>query len=177
MTHARRITTLLAATVTALALPGVAGADSLVDVRVTEDGQRRVGTAFELVELEEEPVVEENVAFAYARCEQCEAYAISFQIVLAGEVEGEIAPKNYGVAVNEECTSCVTGAWARQWVRVGSGEPELTDEGEDRLESVAARIRMLERRPDLDLAGFEAEVEKLEAVVDDVLATELEWDD
>jgi len=69
-----------------------------------------------------------NSAQAYSQCVECGATAIAFQIVLATD-SNTVIPRNEAIAINNECTNCVTVAEARQFVRVYDRRVRITGAG------------------------------------------------
>lgn len=113
-----------------------------------------------------------NSAQAYARCTDCGATAIAFQIVLAWGRPNPVIPRNEAVAINYQCTRCVAAAESRQFVRVLDAPVRLTGQGRAKLAGVRRRLRALAQE-DLPVADLHAAVEQEEARVLDVLRTEL----
>ena len=99
--------------------------------------------------------------------------AISFQVVLAGGDPSTVTPQNIAIALNENCTSCVTAAFAYQFIVAGSGPITLTKEGERRLKDLRKHLRDLESQP-LTIDQLAAELDRAAQEIRDVLATELQ---
>ena len=70
-----------------------------------------------------------NTAQAGARCTDCRATAIAFQVVIVEGQPTQVAPVNKAVAVNDQCTRCVVYAGARQLVRVVDKPVRFTAKG------------------------------------------------
>jgi putative peptide zinc metalloprotease protein len=162
-----------AALLAAWAWPGAAVAQDNSAVAVnTEDGTSIFELAFDIHEVTGEVVDSTNAAVAYASCEDCQSIAIAFQIVLVFSDPEVVTPENVAVAVNYECTSCISFASAFQWV-IGTGGPvEFTREGKKRLKALKRQLKALRRR-DLTLEELIAELEEIRAEIADILATEL----
>jgi hypothetical protein len=112
-----------------------------------------------------------NSARATARCTDCGARAIAFQIVLASGA-GTVIPRNEAVALNVECTRCAVAAEARQFVRVYPQPMRLTGAGLAQLADVRQDLRALTEQS-LPLADLHQAVEQDEARVTAILDTEL----
>ncbi len=131
------------------AVPGAAtGQDERkqdnVAVAVTEqDGARAFDFSWEVIRQRRGEVDSRNVANAAARCTDCRATAIAFQIVLAWNADG-VTPRNQAVAINDQCTQCVVYAGARQFVRVVDGPARFTGEGRSTLADVRNELRAIE---------------------------------
>jgi putative peptide zinc metalloprotease protein len=153
-----------------------AGQDDTVNraVATTEqDGARVFDFAWSLDRQRGGVVDHDNIANAAARCTDCRATAIAFQIVLASRGATLGSPHNQAVAINDQCTSCVVYAGARQFVRIVNGNnAAFTDEGRATLSDVRNDLRALEGS-DLDVNGLIAEVEAQEARVLKVLTEEV----
>jgi hypothetical protein len=167
-----------ALTVLACALPaGSAQAaayrdhDNLAQATIEQDGGRAFDFAWSISRQRGGTVDQSNKAHAAARCTDCEATAIAFQIVLASGAD-KVAPTNEGVALNLECTRCEVFAAARQFVRVYEKPVRITIAGRRELDDVRATLQALEAQdPPIDQL-YQA-VEAQEARVRQVLNTEL----
>ena len=98
--------------------------------------------------------------------------AISFQVVLAGGDPDTVTPTNVAVALNEQCTTCLTAAFAYQFVVAGEGRLRLTRDGERRLARLRRDLRRLED-VDLTIEQLKAELDAAADEIRDVLATEV----
>jgi hypothetical protein len=144
-----------------------------VAVAVTEqDGARAFDFSWEVIRQRRGAVDSRNVANAAARCTDCRATAIAFQVVLAWGDPVEVAPHNQAVAINDQCTRCVVYAGARQFVRVVDGPARFTGEGRSTLADVRSRLRAIEGA-DLSVDEQIAIVEAQEARVLYVLTHEV----
>lgn len=162
-----------AALLVAWGWPAAAAAQDNSAVAVnTEDGTSIFELAFDIHEVTGEVVDSTNAAVAVSSCEDCQSIAIAFQIVLVFSDPEVVTPENVAVAVNYECTSCISFASAFQWV-IGTGGPvEFTKEGKKRLKAIKRRLKWLRRR-DLTLEELIAELEEIRAEIADILETEL----
>ena len=113
-----------------------------------------------------------NSATAKARCVECRATAIAFQIVLVSGSPSVVVPRNTAEALNLECTNCTVAAEARQFVRVVPDPVRFTGEGRAILANVRERLSALEVE-DLAVDQVHQVVEAQEARVREVLANEL----
>ena len=152
---------------------GVAQAQNATDdqlnraVAVTEqDNTRAFDFAWQLDRQRGGVVEHRNVANAAARCTDCRATAIAFQIVLASRGTRVGTVQNQAVAINDQCTNCVVYAGARQFVRViaDANNAAFTDAGRATLSDVRNDLRALEDQ-DLDVDALTAVVEAQEARV------------
>jgi putative peptide zinc metalloprotease protein len=81
----------------------------------TTDDTATYAVAFALVWADgDEPVDNTNEAYAAASCTNCAAISVAFQVVLVVGDADVAVPQNLSVAVNYECTSCLTYALAIQ---------------------------------------------------------------
>lgn len=113
-----------------------------------------------------------NSATAKARCVECRATAIAFQIVLVSGSPRVVVPRNTAEALNVECTSCTVAAEARQFVRVVPDPVRFTGRGRAILADVRERLRALEAA-DLPVDQVHQVVEAQETRVRAALANEL----
>lgn len=95
-------------------LPPEAGDNQALAVTTTDD-TASYAVAFALVWADgDEPATNTNEAYAIASCDNCAAVAVAFQVVLVvGETDVAV-PTNVSVAVNYDCTSCLTFSLAVQ---------------------------------------------------------------
>ena len=81
----------------------------------TTDGTVTYDTAFALVWADgETPADNTNEAYALASCDHCAAVAVAFQVVLVTGQADVAVPQNVSVALNYDCTSCLTYSLAVQ---------------------------------------------------------------
>lgn len=90
---------------------------------VTEDGSVSYDVAFAMVWVEDDEVLNVNEAHAYARCSDCVAVAVAFQVVLIMDDARVVVPQNLAVAANYDCYSCITAALANQLVLTVESAP------------------------------------------------------
>ncbi len=146
--------------------------DNLAVATIEQDGARAFDFSYS-VEYQRGGVIDHrNVANAAARCTDCRATAIAFQIVLVSDSPSQLIPHNQAVAINDQCTRCVVYAGARQFVRVVSDDTRITRDGLYTLVDVRRDLAALEAQ-DLDVAALTAAVEAQEARVLQVLTEEL----
>lgn len=179
MTRLRRRLVAGAAVLACAAPLGVAQAAGTTDdgnnlaVATTEQDN---GKAFDFeysVEYQNGGVVDNrNVANAAARCTDCRATAIAFQIVLVGGSPSQVVPFNQGVAITDQCTRCVVFAGAHQFVRTVSEGTHITREGLATLYDVRNDLAALESQ-DLDIVALKAAVDEQGDRVVQVLTDDL----
>ena len=81
----------------------------------TTDNTASYSVAFALVWADgDEPLTNTNEAYAAASCTNCAAIAVAFQVVLVVGDANVAVPQNVSVAVNYDCTSCLTYSLAVQ---------------------------------------------------------------
>jgi putative peptide zinc metalloprotease protein len=81
----------------------------------TTDNTATYSVAFALVWADGKGAVDNtNEAYALASCDNCAAIAVAFQVVLVVDDATAVAPQNLSVAVNYNCTSCLTYSLAVQ---------------------------------------------------------------
>jgi putative peptide zinc metalloprotease protein len=113
-----------------------------------------------------------NAAHAFSRCTDCGSTAIAFQIVLVSGSPGTVVPRNEAVAINDQCTRCVTAAEARQFVRVVDQRVKFTGAGVRELADIRSDLTALTYQ-NLPLADLHQAVETQEARVRAVLENDL----
>ena len=163
-------------TIIACALPAggaqASTGENLAQATIEQDAGRAFDFAWD-ISIQRGGVVDQaNKAHAAARCTECEATAIAFQIVLVSGAPSTVAPTNEAVALNLECTRCEVVAEARQFVRVVDAPVRVTRTGRQELADVRRTLRDLEAQ-DPPIDQLHQAVEAQEARVRHVLATEL----
>jgi hypothetical protein len=167
-----------AALLTALACALPAGGaqaahrENVARATIEQDAGRAFDFAWDVSHQRGGVVDHVNKAHAAARCTDCEATAIAFQIVLVSGAPSTAAPINEAVALNLECTRCETVAAARQFVRVYEDPVRLTRDGRRELREVRGTLRALEAQ-DPPIDRLHQAIEAQEARVRQVLNTEL----
>jgi putative peptide zinc metalloprotease protein len=105
----------------------------------TTDGAVTYAVAFALVWADgEEPATNTNEAYAIASCEGCAAVAVAFQVVLVTGEADIAVPQNLSVAVNYDCTSCLTYSLAVQLFATLDGP--LSAEATAEIEALWAEV-------------------------------------
>ena len=175
MTRAARRGAAALLTVLACALPAggaqASTGENLAQATIEQDGGRAFDFAWDVSSQRGGVVDQANKAHAAARCTDCEATAIAFQIVIASKAN-TVAPTNEAVALNLECTRCEVVAEARQFVRVVDAPVRLTGAGRAELKEVRRELRALEAL-DPPIDQLHQAVEAQEARVKEILNTEL----
>ena len=119
-------------------------------------------------------VDEQNLAYAAARCVDCQTFAAAFQIVLVTREYRTFVPHNEAFAANVECAECLTWASAKQIIVVTGGPATLSGAGHLRMQALEDRLEALEADlPTLTLGGLAAETEAAFQELLDIARTEV----
>jgi putative peptide zinc metalloprotease protein len=146
--------------------------DNIATAVTEQDGSRVFEFAWNVSKQRAGVVDHVNAAYAAARCTNCRATAIAFQVVLVSGTPSALTPQNRAVAVTNECTACVVVAEARQFVRVVDQPVKFTDAGRAELADVRQDLRALELQ-DLPVDQLHEAVEMNESRVRNVLVTQV----
>ncbi len=93
------------------------GANNVVLATASDDGDAVVRSATQVTSIAGDTVTSMNVASATARgCDACHATAVAVQVVFVTGTPSYFAPANLAAAVNTNCTSCGSFAYAWQYV-------------------------------------------------------------
>jgi len=149
------------------------GRDTIAVATTEQDGARVFDFEWSLQRQTGGVVDQRNIANAAARCIDCRATAIAFQVVLVEGSPSQVVPHNQAVAINDQCTNCVVYAGARQFVRLVPKKARFTREGLYTLYDVRQDLAALEGQ-DLTVDEQIAAVEAQEARVLQVLTEEIE---
>ena len=156
--------------------PSAAGAsDENVAVATNETAGAAVADASVQYRVAPNGVVDEqNLAYAAARCVDCQTFAAAFQIVLVTREYRTFVPNNEAFAANVECAECLTWAAAKQIVVVTGGPATLTGSGHLRMQALEDRLEALQADlPVLSLASLAAEVDAAFGELLDIARTEV----
>jgi putative peptide zinc metalloprotease protein len=142
---------------------------------VRHDGRTRTDTDFDLRRAGPGLTAASNTAVAYARCRDCRALAVSFQIVLVRRLPTDLAATNRAIAVTDRCTRCEAVSRAYQWIVVTGPDRRLSWAGQRQLQRLGWRLRsVVQSRP--AAAELDRRVAALAAQVRLVLAREVrQW--
>lgn len=156
--------------------PSAAGAsDENVAVATNETAGAAVADASVQYRIAPNGVVDEqNLAYAAARCVDCQTFAAAFQIVLVTREYRTFVPNNEAFAANVECAECLTWAAAKQIVVVTGGPATLSGAGHLRMQALEDRLEALQADlPVLSLASLAAEVDAAFGELLDIARTEV----
>ena len=171
----RVLVSALAALTVAL-VPTAAGAgDENVAVATNETAGAAVADASVQYRIAPNGVVDEqNLAYAAARCVDCQTFAAAFQIVLVTREFRTFVPHNEAFAANVECAECLTWASAKQIIVVTGGPATLSGAGHLRMQALEERLEALEADlPALTLGGLAAEADAAFEELLDIARTEV----
>jgi putative peptide zinc metalloprotease protein len=119
-------------------------------------------------------VDERNVAYAVARCTDCQTVATAFQLVLVTRAYRTFVPYNEAFAGNLECDTCLSWATAKQVIVVTDGPAALTGAGHIRMQALEDRLLALQADlPALTLGGLLGELDSAFAELLDIATTEI----
>lgn len=176
MTRTLHSSILLLLAILACALPAgraqAAYHENVAQATIEQDGGHAFDLAWDVDRRGGGVVDDVNRARAAARCTDCKATAIAFQIVLVSGAQSSAGPTNEAVALNLECTRCEVVAEARQFVRVFDAPVRFTRAGRIELRDVRARLAALEAQ-DPPIDQLHQAIEQQESRVNEVLANEL----
>jgi hypothetical protein len=85
-------------------------------------------------------VANQNVAYAKSTCTGCRTVAVAVQVVIVQGPGTDFRPTNAAIALNENCTSCATFAFARQYVLSPHREVELSGQTKKQVASLRAQM-------------------------------------
>jgi hypothetical protein len=90
-----------------------------------------------------------NEARAEASCTDCQTFAIALQIDLYQRGSSYVAPENYAIAINTNCTRCVTVAWAIQYVIPVADPSRVPERVRELASDLDSTLRYVMRQRDL----------------------------
>lgn len=144
------------------AAPPAAGqADNTAVAINTRDGSSIFRLAFKISRVMSDTVDQGNAAVAYASCESCETIAVAIQVILIFSDPEVVSPENVALAINSECSLCVTIAEAYQFV-YGTGGPVRFDaEGNREIADIRLGVIKLLQSEGLSIEEFQSQLDSL----------------
>jgi putative peptide zinc metalloprotease protein len=134
----------------------------------TVDGDRVAVMETSMAWLGEARVDHRNRAYALASCADCTTVAAAFQVVVASGTSRTVVPENSAIAVNYQCTTCITHAIAVQTVVTTTSTPPA--EVRARVEAQVRAARALEARvASIPPAELRSRLRAIEAEILEVL--------
>lgn len=127
------------------------------------DERLRVRAAIQLNTIPGHVVTPLNEAFAESSCVHCQTLAVALQIDLySAERANDVEPGNFAVAINSNCTGCVTVARAIQYVQ-GVDEPrDVSEDISTTVNDLANELAAIQSNPSITLPEAES---RLNAVI------------
>jgi hypothetical protein len=121
------------------------GARNYVVVKNYRDAAYRGRGRIQMNRIHGDTVAPENLAWAESSCTDCQTLAVALQVDLYQRGAHTVAPQNVAVALNVECTRCITIAVAVQYVipvddphgRVPGDVKDLAKDLDDELRDVS----------------------------------------
>ena len=172
----RRLTLVLVALLIAVgpaaARPDTAHADNSAVAINTKDGSSIFKFAFAIKRVAGDVVDETNAAVAYSSCTQCQTVAIAIEIVLVTGNPSVVTPTNLALAINDQCSLCVSVADAYQFVVSAPEGFSFSPHGMQEIRRIVEEIRKL-GKGDLTAAEIQARLEELVKELRAVLVDEL----
>lgn len=95
--------------------PAAGGGDNIVQVINHSDGRVKMDGRVRLDQISGPNVGPKNEAFSFSSCTDCDTVAVALQIDLYQAGAHDVQPFNKAVALNYQCTHCVTVALAFQY--------------------------------------------------------------
>src|SRR4051812_44308721 len=113
----RSLLAVLVAVVLALtgAAPAVAQDNTAIAIN-QKDNSSQIDVAFDFRRVMNGIVDQTNAAVAYSSCNECQTIAVAVQAILVVGDVNVVTPTNLAIAINQNCTTCMTVALAYQWV-------------------------------------------------------------
>ena len=138
----------------------------------TKDGASIFKFAFSIRKVASDVVDQTNAAVAYSSCTNCQTVAIAIEIVLVTGNPSVVTPTNVAIAINDQCTLCVSVADAYQWVIGTGGNVHFSEHGMQEIRRIVKAIREL-GRSGLSAAEIQARLEELVKELAQVISNDL----
>jgi putative peptide zinc metalloprotease protein len=157
-----------------LGVPSTARADDNTAVAInTKDGASIFKFAFKIRKIGGDVVDETNAAVAYSSCTSCQTVAIAIEIVLVTGNPSVVTPTNVAIAINENCTLCVSVADAYQWVVSVPSGFRFSHDAMREIKRIVKAIHEL-GKGGLSAAEIQSRLEQLVRELAQVIATDIQ---
>jgi putative peptide zinc metalloprotease protein len=154
--------------------PSAARADDNTAVVInTKDGASIFKFAFKIRKIGGDVVDETNAAVAYSSCTSCQTVAIAIEIVLVTGNPSVVTPTNVAIAINDQCTLCVSVADAYQWVISVPADFRFSHDALRQIKEIVQAIHDL-GKSGLSAAEIQARLEKLVKDLAKVIADDIQ---
>ena len=144
------------------------GGDNTAVAVNTKDGSSIFKVAFAIRHVMGDVVDQSNAAVAVSSCTDCQTVAVAIEIVLVESNASTVEPKNVALAINVDCTLCVTVADAYQFVYSTGGAVHFDADGNKILADIRNELEKLKHQ-NLTLQELQAKLEDIKARILDVL--------
>jgi putative peptide zinc metalloprotease protein len=148
--------------ITSNAAAGGGGGKNVVRLVNRVDGRLRVKGNVQLNRVPGPDVAPVNLAYAYSSCTDCQTLTVALQINLISKTATRVTPQNAAVAANVECTRCVTGAWAYQYVLSVDDPTQVPKDVSDLIKAMDAELNAVHADKSVTLAQA---VSRIRAVI------------
>jgi hypothetical protein len=147
--------------------------DNIVEVRNTRDYSFQSRSRGVVTHAPGGTVGNNNVATAWATCLECRTTAAAVQMVIVEGPYDTLEPGNLAAAINDNCDTCETFAYARQYVFIVGREVKISHKAETRIERIDEDMEDVIRSRD-DFPTMEAELDALTQQMVDVVRGEID---
>jgi hypothetical protein len=137
---------------------GGGGARNLVQIQNRTDGRLRVRGNIQLNRILAPSVEPVNLALALGSCTDCQTFAVALQLDLISRTASQIAPQNAAVAVNVDCTRCVTVARAFQYVYQVDDPTQVPGETSELIRAMDHELQAIHSDGNVTLSDAEARI-------------------
>ena len=144
------------------------GGDNTAVAVNTKDGSSIFKVAFAIRHVMSDVVDQSNAAVAVSSCTDCQTVAIAIELVLVESDASVVEPTNVALAINVDCTLCVTVADAYQFVYSTGGAVHFDADGNKILADIRNELEKL-KHESLTLAELQAKLDDIKARILDVL--------
>jgi hypothetical protein len=141
---------------------GGGGAKNIVRLVNKQDSRLRIKGNIQLNRIPGPTAAPGNVAFSYGSCSDCQTLTVALQINLISRSASVVTPENGAVALNYQCTRCLTAAWALQYV-ISVDDP--TQVPPDVSELIKAMDRELNALHADNTVTLEQAMSRIEAII------------
>jgi hypothetical protein len=133
----------------------------------TDDNRFMARASIKFRKLKGDDIGPVNIAFAQAKCTDCQTIAVAVQVVVYKRGASNVHPQNVALAANVGCTRCVTIARAIQYVIPVDDFDDVPDNVKRLVHRLDQELRFFEKVTSIDELNSDEAAARLQRAVDE----------
>lgn len=131
------------------------GRNNIVKVVNKKDNDLQVKGRIQLNQINSQSVKPVNEAYAYASCQYCQTFAVALQIDFYNKSANEVSPVNMAIAVNYQCSHCLTVALAYQYAIPVGKSGQVSDDVDELIREMQRELKDISHAKGISLTEVE----------------------